>query len=77
MRRDSMKTNEYLYGDGVEVPEIPAEIKMRRIELLNEKLDELLEIPHHKRNGIRVNAIIRAIEFWENIDKEMEVDVDW
>jgi len=43
-----MKTNEYLYGKDVEVPEIPPEVKMRRIELLNEKLEELLDVPFHK-----------------------------
>ena len=71
-----MKTNEYLYGEGVEVPEIPAEIKVRRIELLNERLNELLEVPYHMRNSIRVKAVMCAIEFWENIDKEREVEVD-
>jgi len=70
-----MKTNEYLYGENVEIPVIPSEIKMRRIELLNDKLEELLEVPYHSRNTIRVNAVLKAIDFWQNIDKEREINV--
>jgi hypothetical protein len=60
----------YLYGEDIEVPEIPADVVMRRIELLKEHLAELLEHSYHTRDGVRCNAIIKAIKFWENLDKE-------
>jgi len=40
-------TNEYLYGKDIDVPEIPEDIIMRRIELLKEHLEELLEHSYH------------------------------
>ena len=63
-----MKNNNYLYGKNIEVPEIPAEVKMRRIELLNDNLEELQKVPYRFRNFTRVKAVTDAITFWENID---------
>jgi hypothetical protein len=63
-----MKTDEYLYGKEVEVPEVPADIIVRRIELLNENLEELLKEDYRTRDTARVTAIVRAITFWENIN---------
>jgi len=62
-----MKTDEYLYGEGVEVPEIPRDIIMRRVELLREHLEILLNHSFHTRDEVRVKAIFDAIRFWEKI----------
>ncbi len=64
-----MRTNEYLYGADVEVPEIPAEITVRRVEALNDNLTELLKVHYFVRDNARVDAILKAIEFWENINE--------
>ena len=63
-------TNEYLYGKDIDVPEIPEDIIMRRIELLKDHLEELLDHSYHTRDGERVNAILKAIKFWETINKQ-------
>ena len=61
----------YLYGVDVEVPEIPQEIIMRRVELLRDNLEELLDHSWHTRDANRCNKILKAIDFWEHInDKE-------
>lgn len=63
-----MLTNDYLYGEGVEVPNIPEDIVMRKLELLNDHLTELLVVPLLERDGPRVNAVIKAIKFWRGIN---------
>ncbi len=63
-------TNEYLYGEGVEVPEIPQEIIVRRIELLKDNLATLLDHSYYVRDGVRCNSIIKAIKFWETINNK-------
>jgi len=63
-------TNEYLYGEDVEVPEIPQEIIMRRIELLKDNLAELLDHSYYTRDGDRCNKILKAIRFWETINNK-------
>ena len=65
-----MKDNNYLYGEDVEVPEIPNEVVMRRIELLKDNLAELLDHSYYTRDGQRVNDVLKAIDFWEKINKE-------
>jgi hypothetical protein len=62
-----MKTNEWLYGQDVDVPEIPAYVITRRIELLKEHLEELLETSYKKREFSRVRDVLKAIDFWEDI----------
>ena len=64
-----MKDNSYLYGEDIEVPEIPADIIMRRIELLKDNLEKLLDHSYHTRDTERCNAIFKAIKFWEQIGK--------
>lgn len=59
-------SNEYLYGTH-KVPEIPADVIMRRVELLDEHLGELLEVPYMQRDLKRVRAVEKAIRFWEKI----------
>ena len=63
MKKD-LKSNEYLYGSDVEVPEFPQDVIMRRIELLNDNLRELLEHSYYTRDNDRVAAVLKAIDFW-------------
>jgi len=63
-----MKTNEYLYGENVNVPEIPNGIIEQRVELLKANLEKLLEHSYHTRDNNRVTATFDAIKFWENIN---------
>jgi len=63
-----MKDNSYLYGDGVKVPDIPKETIEERIKLLNDNLAKQLAVEWHERDGVRCNAITKAIKFWESIN---------
>jgi hypothetical protein len=63
-----IKDNSYLYGEGVVVPLIPKETVDERIAILRAHLDELLEVDWRVRDGVRCNAIIKAIKFWENLN---------
>jgi len=63
-----VKTNEYLYGSGVIVPEIPTEVIEGRIKLLDTQLRELQAVHYLLRNRTRVREIIEAMNFWRNID---------
>ncbi len=58
----------YLYGEGVNVPQVPAEVVMRRVELLDEHLTELYEPDMLLRNGKRINDVIKAKNFWLKIN---------
>jgi len=58
--------NKYLYGTD-DVPDIPAEVVMRRLELLNDALAEVKDMHYLARDNERKNAILKAIQFWENI----------
>lgn len=64
-----MLTNEYLYGEGVEVPPLDNYAIMRRLELLKEHLGELLSVDYRKRDFDRVRAVNKAITFWEDINE--------
>ena len=64
----SKLTDEFLYGKGVEVPHIDPLVIVRRIELLNENLEELMEVQYLARDWSRVNAIIKAKTFWDKFD---------
>ena len=63
-----MDDNAYLYGKEVEVPEIPADIIMRRVELLNDTLTDLLSEPLLERDTLKINRVLKAITFWETIN---------
>ena len=65
-----MKDNSYLYGEDAEVPEIPADIIVRRVEVLKDHLADLLDHSYHTRDNNRVSAVIKAIDFWESINKK-------
>lgn len=62
-----MLSNEYLYGKEVEIPDISADVIMRRIELLNEHLSELLDVHYVNREISRIMAVEKAIDFWSKI----------
>ena len=66
---NELTQEEYLYGKDVDVPEIPAEVIMRRLELLDEHLEELFTLPMIERDGARCNAVIRAKNFWLKINE--------
>ncbi len=63
-------SNEYLYGEDIEVPALDAEVIMRRIELLKENREELYELHYTKRDEMRIRAIVKAINYWERMQKE-------
>jgi hypothetical protein len=58
--------NEYLYGIE-DVPSIPNDIIMRRLELLKDNLEELLEHSYYIRDNDRVRAILKSIKYWSSI----------
>lgn len=65
---DKLSQQNYLYGDfGDDLPEIPAEVSVRRLEALKEHLHVLLEHTYHTRDSDRVSAVLKAIKYWENI----------
>jgi 3-dehydroquinate dehydratase len=63
-----LRSNEYLYGEGVEVPPIPKDVIEARLDVLNKHLKKLLEVNQLKRDGSRCNAVIKAIKFWTDIN---------
>jgi len=65
-----MHSDEYLYGSDVEVPKLDAEVVMRRIELLSDNLSELLDHSYHIRDTKRVDAVLKALKFWQRMAKE-------
>ena len=40
------------------------------VELLNEHLADLLDHSYHIRDAVRCNDVLKAIRFWENINKK-------
>ena len=62
-----MKTNNYLYGIE-DIPEVPEYVIMRRVEILRDNLQVILDESFQTRDGNRANAIIKAISFWSNIN---------
>ena len=51
-----MKTNKYLYGEDAEVEELPADIIMRRVEILEEHLKELYTVHYMDRDYERIRG---------------------
>jgi len=64
-----MSQQEYLYGEDVDVPLIPNEVINKRIELLEKHLATLLEVDFRKRDGVRANAVLKALNFWRKINE--------
>ena len=63
-----MNKQDYLYGEGVDVPEVDSLIVLRRIELLQIHLGELLEHSYYTRDIDRVRSVLRDISYWENLN---------
>ena len=63
-----MKKQDYLYGPNVDVPMIPKEIIRNRVEILEQHLEGLRDVPYMKRDGARCDAVSAAIKFWEGIN---------
>ena len=64
-----MHSNQYLYNTD-EVPEFPREVIVRRIELLREHLDELLEAHYIDRDDAKIEAVLKAIKWHQLIGKD-------
>ena len=64
-----MHSNAYLYGEGVEVPEIDPYVIIRRLELLDDSLTEVNAVNLYERDLVKRDEILEAIHFWENINK--------
>jgi len=62
------KTNERLYGKDVEVPKVPEYVVMRKIELLNDNLDSIMETKGIDRDRKQCKEIKDSIEFWSHIN---------
>jgi hypothetical protein len=63
-----LKSTDYLYGE--EVPQgIPQEVIQDRIHKLDLNLTKLLKVDFLNRDEMRVNAILKAKTFWENINR--------
>ena len=65
-----MKDNSWLYGEGIDPPDIPQEIVEARLKLLGLHLEELLDHSYHTRDNVRVSGVLKAIGFWESINKK-------
>ena len=59
---------EYLYGKGTKVPKIPPGVIIKRVKLLNKQLSLVLQCDYHTRDEVREAELIKAIDFWENIN---------
>ncbi len=62
-----MKTNNWLYGTE-DVPSIPQDIIDKRLDLLNDRLRKLNELNYKVRNNELRHEVIRAIQFWQEIN---------
>ena len=69
MAHSIVSKQEYLYGVGVEVEDIPAEIVARRVETLEENLEELYSVHYMSRDYERIRAVEKAIRFWRSINE--------
>lgn len=63
-----MHRNEYLYGL-YKPMSVPQEIIDDRVEALHKELEVQINVSFMQRDGNRCNAIIKAIKFWEDINK--------
>jgi len=63
-----MQNNSYLYGDH-EPMAIPEEVILDRLKALSKELDKQLAIDMYHRDGKKCNQIVKAIDFWTNINK--------
>ncbi len=64
-----MKNNAYLYGEGVEVPQLDIHMVVRRLELLVENREALYEVNYKHRDNAKIRDINEAIKFWEQLSR--------
>lgn len=62
-----LSQNEYLYGVDSKLEPIPAHIVCRRVELLEEVIEELQDQPYLVRDSVRLNACLKAKKFWQEL----------
>jgi hypothetical protein len=67
--KNDLTQEEYLYGVGVDVPSIPEAIILKRIELLDKHIGSIFEVPFMERDNERLNAVIKAKNFWLKINE--------
>ncbi len=63
-------SNEYLYGEGVQVPSLDTKAILERIKLLEDNVSKLLEEDYMTRDLDRIRAIDKAIKFWTDIGEQ-------
>jgi len=63
-----MNKVEYLYGKYKPEP-IPNVIIEGRVALLKLHLEDIIKEPLMKRDSAKMNAVIKAIKHWENINE--------
>ena len=68
-----MLKTEFLYGDEIP-PDIPADIIMRRVQLLKEHQEILLAVDPMERETYRLHSVGKAISFWSSINKNGEIE---
>jgi len=64
-----MKSNSRLFGEDVEVPEFDELILIRRIELLQDNLADLLGVHYMERDDKRIREIGKAIHWHQQINR--------
>ena len=64
-----MLDNAYLYGEGVEVPELDTHMIIRRIELLEEHRAALYNVHYMDREYEKISNIEKAITFWTKLSR--------
>ena len=64
-----MLTNEYLYGEDIDIPPLDIVVLQQRIELLKTNLSILLDHSYHIRDNKRVSDVLKAIDFYEDLKK--------
>jgi len=63
-----MMKDDYLYSKNVVPPPIPQDVIDQRLMLLRNHLELLLNHSWHMRDSERCNDVLKAIEFWEDIN---------
>jgi len=66
LQNNSLSKTEYLYGTK-DIEYIPDEFIEYRIQKLDEHLKKLLNVHYLDRDTVRINKVLKAIDFWKNI----------
>jgi len=67
-----MLTNKELYGTE-DVPLVPKEVCNTRLELLKERMAELLSVHYLVQDNSTINEVEKAIKFWTTLRDTQEV----